>query len=194
MTRITNAMRDAIVKNALLKSGMTAKAEEIKQKRYDWAERARVETIGGHEKATEYAQINKNSRAIHDSLPSGFQGHANIIDRRQRIYINLAGACIEVRLRDYAEASSNREVIKADSPLCQQFYDIEHEYEAMVQSSDQIRIQVRATLNKFTTLKRLIEAWPEVQELLPPSVEQPKSNLPAIQVADLNKLVGLPTE
>ncbi len=194
MTRITNAMKDAIVKNALLKSGVTARIEAVKGKRFDWAERARVHTLGGADKAREYAEINKHALQIYSSLPQGLKDHANIVERRMDIHLNLAGASLRIKLRGYAEASDHREIITADSPLCQQFYDIEAEEKAACEQGTTVENQVRATLDKFGTIKRLIEAWPEVQELLPPATVAPKSNLPAIQVADLNKLVGLPSD
>lgn len=194
MTRITNAMKDAIVKNALMKSGVTAHIEAIKAKRFDWADRARIETIGGPEKAAEYAEINNKALKTYEALPNGLKDNANIVERRSNIYLNLAGASLNVKLNNYAEASNNREVITADNPLCQQFYDIEAEDQAANEQRNVIENQVRATLDKFGTIKRLVDAWPEVQELLPPATIAPKTNLPAIQVADLNKLVGLPTD
>lgn len=194
MTRITNAMKDAIVKNALLKSGVTGRIKAIEEKRFEWAERVRIETIGGPEKAAEYAKINQQSRAAHDALPQGFKDNAHIVNRRSSIYLNLAGASLTVRLKGIAEASGSREVISADNKLCQQFYDIESEEQAACEQGTVIENQVRATLDKFGSVKRLLAAWPEVSELMPPEIAPAKSNLPAIQVADLNKLVGLPTD
>lgn len=194
MTRITNAIKDAIVKNALAKSGATARIKAVEEKRFEWAERARIETLGGPEKAAEYAAINKKSRKAYDALPQGLRVAANIVERRGSFYLNLAGLSLTVKLRGYAEASRNREVIHADNPLCQQFHDIEAEEKSAVEQGTTVEIQVRATLDKFGTVKRLVEAWPEAQELLPPTTVSPKSNLPAIKVADLNKLVGLPSD
>jgi len=191
MTRITNAMKDAIVNKALEKSGATSRIEAIKIKRFEWAEIARVHALGGEAKAREYAEINKHAHSIYSSLPQGLKGNANIVERRSDIHLNLAGASIRVKLKGYAEASDHREIVLADNPLCQQFYDIEAEEKAACEQGTVVENQVRATLDKFGTVKRLIEAWPEVQELLPPATVAAKSNLPAIQVADLNKLVGL---
>lgn len=192
MTRITNAMKDAIVKNALLKSGATARLEAIKVKRFDWAERARIDTLGGPAKAAEYAQINIDAGKAYAALPGGLKQNSCIVTRRKEFYVNLAGLSLTVKLPGYAEASSAREVIFAASPLCQQFYDIEAEEKAALDHGTTVENQVRATLDKFGTVKRLLEAWPEVLELLPPTTLAPKANLPAIQVEDLNKLVGLP--
>ena len=192
MTRITSVLKTQIVKNALVKSGVTARIEAVKEKRFAWAEQARVHTLGGASKAAEYAQINVDAGKAYASLPSGLKQNSAIVTRRKEFYVNLAGVSVTVGLPGYAEASHNREVITADSPLCQQFYDIKAEENAACDQGTLVENQVRATLDKFGTVKRLVEAWPEVLGLLPAATLAPKSNLPAIQVADLNKLVGLP--
>lgn len=194
MTRITNAIKDAIVKNALAKSGVTARLEAVKEKRFEWAERARIETLGGPDKAAEYAKINKHAHKTYDALPTGLKQHANIVRRGGRIHLNLGGISVTAKLSGWSEVSENREIIRAENPLCQQFHDIEAEEKSAVEQGTTVEIQVRATLDKFGTIKRLVEAWPEAKELLPPASVAIKSNLPAIEVADLNKLVGLPSD
>ena len=54
--------------------------------------------------------------------------------------------------------------------------------------------QVRGALSKFTTVKRLLDAWPEAKELLPDRLPEAKPALPAIRTEDLNALIGLPSE
>lgn len=194
MTRITNAMKDSIVKNALLKSGVTERLAAVKEKRFDWAEAARIETIGGPKKAAEYAEINKKAKKSAESLPSSLRDNTSIVNRRSSVYLNLAGASLTVKLRNYAEASNNREVIPSDNPLCQQFYNLQDEESSATEQGKLVEAQVRATLDKFGSVKRLLAAWPEVAELMPPETAPVKSTLPALQVADLNALVGLPSD
>lgn len=194
MIRITTALKDAVIKNAVAKSGVTAELEAIKTKRFAWAERVRVELVGGPEKAAEYAKINAEASTTYSALPQEMKDHSNIVERRSSFYVNLAGLSVTVKLNGYSEAPNNRMAITAASPLCQEFHDIEAEENTALARGTVIENQVQATLDKFGTVKRLIEAWPEVVELLPPMTAAPKSNLPAIQVADLNKLVGLPSD
>lgn len=192
MTRITTALKNAIVKNALSKSGVTARLEAVKANRLDWAERARVHSLGGPEKDAEYRKINEESRKAYEALPPGIRQNSTIVRTNSRLYLNLAGLSIEYRFDDLRIMSSCREVITADSPLCQEFHDLASEEEAACAQGTVVEAQVRATLDKFGTVKRLLEAWPEVLELLPAASVSAKPNLPAIQVDDLNKLVGLP--
>lgn len=193
MTRITNALKDKIVKTALEKSGVNAELEAVKGKRFAWAERIRVEVLGGPEKAAEYAKVNKAALATYNALPQHMKDHGNIVERRSSFYVNLAGASVTVKLNGYSEAPNARLAITADNPLCQEFYDIEAEEKAVCDRGTTIEIQVRATLDKFGTIKRLLDAWPEAKELLPAVMPESKPQLPTIQVADLNAMVGLPT-
>lgn len=194
MTRITTVLKEAVIKNAVAKSGVAAELEAIKTKRFSWAERVRIEVVGGPEKAAEYAKINAQASAAYSALPQEMKDHSNIVERRSSFYVNLAGLSVTVKLNGYSEAPNNRMAITAANPLCQEFHDIEAEEKTAVERGTVIENQVRATLDKFGTIKRLVEAWPEVVELLPPITAATKSNLPAIQVADLNKLVGLPSD
>ena len=50
-TRLTNAFRERIAKNALIKSGVIAELEALQVKRYEIARDARVFAFGGKEKA-----------------------------------------------------------------------------------------------------------------------------------------------
>ncbi|MFN0682916.1 Nmad5 family putative nucleotide modification protein, partial [Escherichia coli] len=60
--------------------------------------------------------------------------------------------------------------------------------------SDQTVQAVRLPLNSVTTVKRLIEVWPESKELLPKEADKASTALPALRVEDLNKMIGLPSE
>ncbi|WP_409975834.1 Nmad5 family putative nucleotide modification protein [Escherichia coli] len=57
-----------------------------------------------------------------------------------------------------------------------------------------IESNVWAALNSVTTVKRLIEVWPESKELLPKEADKASAALPALRVEDLNKMIGLPSE
>lgn len=48
-----------------------------------------------------------------------------------------------------------------------------------------------ATLAQYTTVEKLIEAWPEIEPFVPKAVAPPPS-LPALPTAHLNALFGLP--
>ena len=194
MTRITNNMRDHIVTQALKKSGVTAGRAALKEKRFDWAERCRIKVLGGRCSAREYAEVNRQANAAYEKLPTWMREHNRIAKRGKSFYLNLGGLSLTVELRDYVEVPTNRQVIEADQPAYQEFYDLKGEEDDLDKRADEVSAQVRAVIGKFTTVAQLLNAWPEAAELLPPIPQPVKSQLPAIPVADLNKLVGLPSE
>lgn len=51
--------------------------------------------------------------------------------------------------------------------------------------------RVSNVINSVTTVKRLLEVWPEVKDFLPEENSGPAGGLPAEIIADLNKEIGL---
>lgn len=67
------------------------------------------------------------------------------------------------------------------------------EHGKLVSDAQDLELQVEQTCRKFTTIKKLVEAWPEVSTLIPEqAAAEVKPQLPAIPVADLNAKIGLP--
>lgn len=190
MVRLTTASKDSIVEAALAKSGATARQKALDEKRYDWAERVRVEVLGGPEKAAHYAAINAEAAQVCAALPSDLQKYSRLVNVEGRIFVNLAGANLRVSLRNITEAPQ-RATIAATSPLCQEFHDLEAEGRSIALQTQEVQTHVEGVLSRFGTVKRLLEAWPEAAELLPAEVTTTKAALPALRVEDLNRLVGL---
>lgn len=193
MTRITKEMAQAIANNAAKKSGVLALIDQEKADRFEWAERVRIFALGGDAAAARAEKTLAKIEALRKELPSGVDYGGRIRRTDDDIQINLAGVSVEATF-DSKKTTPYKTTILADNELVQAFYDLEARREDLVARRETIKAQVVATVSKFTTVKKLVEAWPEVVELLPPQVETTKSNLPAIQVADLNKLVGLPSD
>lgn len=192
MTRLTNTLRLEITDRAALKSGLVAAVAHVENKRVDWAERLRVDLLGGPEKAAYYAQLNIDAGTLAASLPHGLADSYRAVNREKYISVNLAGANLRIGLTRYSEAFCTRQTVTADNPLVQQFYDLEHELATAQDDLAKLRQQVRATLDSFTTIAALVKAWPESAELVAGLVPAPKYQLPAVPVANLNKLIGLP--
>lgn len=113
---------------------------------------------------------------------------------------------IRQRRADWAEAvrvkacggedgvrASSSVTLLADDPLVAQFHEIENDQRELNDKRTNIIANLRAVLDKVTTDKALVKQWPEAVELLPSSSEAVKATLPALPVADLNQMIGLPT-
>lgn len=55
-----------------------------------------------------------------------------------------------------------------------------------------VTAQTNSALNRFSTVDKLITAWPEVQPYIPTKEVQKVNTLPAIPVSDLNRMLKLP--
>lgn len=192
MTRLTRNIRDQILANAQTKSGNRAARDATEQKRRDWAEAIRIAAIGDRASAIE--AIAAKVEKLRAQVPEDLQGSGTIVKMSSHINVNLAGISLWVHEWEGEKVAPRSAVFTADNPLVQQFHDICAEEKANTERWEQVKASVNAATDAVTTVKELLKAWPECKELLPEHVEEAKSQLPAIQVADLNALVGLPTE
>lgn len=192
MTRLTNALRDTIVKNALAKAGVTKRVDAAEASLQQWGELVRVDLLGGKEKADDLATKRQQVQELAKGVDANLRSTSDIFYARKEVSLNMAGVRIKAKFPAYG-ISPQSGTILADNPLVQQYYDLRGVQEAVEAEYDNIRAQVHATVYKFGTVKRLLEAWPEAKELLPEVLPESKPQLPMIQVADLNALVGLPS-
>lgn len=195
MTRITNALRDAIADKAIEKAGLNAKRAEHDKRRAAWKEAVRIDGLGGVEKAAYLEEIDAQIRKMQEKIPVALRyGSSGGLDRNSCVYVNIAGAKVYISFGDSVPSRYRNHVITADNPLAQQFYDLEAEEKAIDEAKSSLRAQLKGTLSKFTTVKRLLDAWPEVKELLPDRLPEAKPTLPAVRTEELNALIGLPSE
>ena len=70
----------------------------------------------------------------------------------------------------------------------------QQDVDKLVDEAEQVRRQVRATLNAFTTLEKLIKSWPEVEPFAIAFVEAPNKipALPVVPAQQLNLMLELP--
>jgi Nucleotide modification associated domain 5 len=73
-----------------------------------------------------------------------------------------------------------------DQTLYLAYKVIEAERDAVNEKKTELRDSIRRTVYSTTSLKKLIEVWPEVESFLPASLVAPKPMLPALPVAELN--------
>lgn len=88
----------------------------------------------------------------------------------------------------------NKCLFPADHELSKRFEKLTQKENKLKEKETEINTTVQVALNSVTTIKRLIEIWPESKELIPTDISKSTSTLPALQVEDLNKLIGLPTD
>jgi len=72
-----------------------------------------------------------------------------------------------------------------------QFRDIQTRRSKLREAENEARAKVNGVLSGATTVKKLLEIWPEVEPFVPPAAAP--VNLPAIPRVEVNALLGLPT-
>lgn len=197
--RLTNDLKDQIVQNSLDKAGITAARAAHAVKRNEWVEEARAQVNGISD--AEIKKIEAGIEKLRLKVPKPIRDYpGNVANRDAYLRLNLAGASVHEYFftsdgkKDYRYCPNARTALLADDPLVQRFYDLEAEKAALDERQKTVAAHVRGAIDKVTTVKRLLLAWPEAAELLPPTTETLKSTLPTLVVEDLNALIGLPTD
>lgn len=191
MTRLTKHIREQILANAQTKSGNRANRDATIQKRRDWDDAVRLDALKEH--AVLLTQLDAKVERIRQQVPGAYQSSGSPILRRGHMRVNCAGMTVHATGWEGEKVAPSNHTITSDNPLAQQFHDICAEEKANEESWEKVKASVNAATHAVSTVKALLKAWPECKELLPEHVEEAKSQLPAIQVADLNALVGLPS-
>ncbi|EMD4728937.1 hypothetical protein VQ337_004642, partial [Salmonella enterica] len=177
----------------------------LRAARMDWAERVRLAAIGGQEVEAEIIKNLKKIETLASKFPEALKTTNTFIRTDSDIYLNLAGARVNVYFNGNYRAhepnapehirkiSPYEFTLLADDPLVTEFYGFDALLKQIKSDEADIRQNVSAALSKVRTVKRLLEEWPEAKELLPadaPSVPLP----PAIRRETLNEMIGLPSD
>ena len=203
MARLTLNLKEKIVLNALAKAGITAAKAEAITRRADLAESVRVSGMGGasQEKyvsdmaaniAEMQEEVKKIVSVISFDMRQDYDVEAAFNGRQIDLHFNGMTCYNDSTKRVYkSPVPPGRVLFNAEHPLAEEFdaiLDLELDTKTREET---IRLTVLGTINQFTTIAKLIEAWPESEELLPK--EEHQIGLPALQVADLNALIKLPS-
>ncbi|MDX7988629.1 hypothetical protein FE392_15035 [Xenorhabdus sp. 12] len=202
---LTKEIKSLIVKNALAKAGIFEKEDKLFQDRADWAEKIRIEAIGGENMEQGVQDILSEMKKLATKIPEALREDMMPIRESLGIEINLAGsyvfACFNGARERYRslgrrehvyKIAPNKTVLLADNPLVNEFYELEKRYNELENQRDDITNNVDAALLKVRSIKRLLEEWPEAAELLPKEMEK-AAPVPAVRRETLNTLIGLPT-
>lgn len=192
-TRLNTNLRDKIVANALTKAGITKQRQELNEARYAWADELRLAALGTTDEALTKlaAKVKKAHEAIPEIARRAYNDPCCI---REYVYANLGGLKMCVHFRQKSYAPTEQPTFDADHPLTTRFHELENAGKDIEDRAEALKVQVRAVVNSVSTVKQLLNVWPEAKELLPATVEESKSKLPAVRVENLNAMIGLPTE
>lgn len=201
--RLTNAIKDSIKNNALAKAGVFKQKEELKKEFNQLALDVRIEALGGEDKAKKMELVLEvaisNLKMLREEVNSDIgtynSKNSRIIPafagQRTTLYYGSDKDDNEIRL---LTPSRDKCLFPAEHELSKRFEKLNKKESKIKKKESEIEANVQAALNSVTTIKRLIEIWPESKELIPTDISKASVSLPALKVEDLNKLIGLPTD
>lgn len=207
MSRLNKSIRERIINNAIDASGVTARHDANVTRRSKLADNVRLFSIGGAEAEkkldAEFAKVKKQL----DKFDNNFFAYADYVSPRcdYDIDVNFSGRSVrlffngqETASRDFKFVRKNyvghkRVVITQDNPLNDEFDAINKEQQIIDDLRVQVKSEVRAMVNSVTTVKKLLELWPESKDLLPKD-EKVQSTAIVADVQKLNTMIGLPKE
>lgn len=197
--RLSKQVKQAIFDAAVVKAGIPAKQAAIRSRYADWAEAVRVRYI-----TPEVEALISAAKVASDNVPE-FLGattfsapkragilKANIAGARRSVFFSgLEGYCDGKDIYRVAPCATDV-MLSSDDPLTEQLYALDHDADKLKAEIEQLSVSLWAVLNSVSTDKRLVEVWPEAIAFIPAAEKASTSNLPALPIADLNKLIGLP--
>lgn len=192
MSRLTKTMREAIASNAVCKSGHKQRFLDACKALRDWADLVRIDSLGGRQKEGELLTLEARIVEMLLTVPSDLLHTSNpFCYVSGNIRVNVAGKSVLGTL-DKPGLGKYRHTLGFGHPLTDHWQALQNEMDDAEKAQSDAYQTVLGTLEQFTTIKSLLDAWPEALELLP-EIAAPAAKMPVIQVADLNKLIGLPS-
>lgn len=198
MTRLTNEIRDKIVSNAVTKAIGDRETVQLKALADKFSDKL-VETACGVQ-SEELQKIDENIKKLIANIPEKFRAYSGTehINKDTCVRLNIAGQSVDWYFEDERIFPftnwRERYVIPQGHELVTLMDDYRAEQKAIDDIKSNVRENVKALVYSVTTVKKLMEVWPESLELIPTNVAKPVVNLPSIKIEQLNALIGVPSE
>jgi len=127
------------------------------------------------------------TRELMDSLPEGFLATTDRVPTHftglMRVHLRMTTA------RRFAAIDAHRaQEYAKDTPQWRKFNALTQARRALGDTEDETRREIRAVLHSVTTVKKLLEVWPEASPYVP---TETAPQLPAVSTEALNKALGL---
>lgn len=196
--KLSKAVKEAILEAALKKAGIPEKKAAIRARYAELAETVRVRYVTPEQDAIieEARRIIKPVTEAHPHFriedPANNNMQVNVAGFKRHFYFNGNMDSDDSTQSVYKRRPYSNPVLQADDPLTEQLYSIDHDSKQLKSEIEQLTTSLWAVLNSVSTDKRLIEIWPEAVAFIPAAEKANTPQLPALPIAELNKLIGLP--
>lgn len=178
--RLTNAMRESICRE-LLKQRFEAEEEVLLNDKLDFADRCYN------------AVYSPEERKIMSKLPNGYMPTCT------ETSFCFQKAWYALRFRNakripWADRNSwhaERFSFSDENLLVKEWAELQRRSDSLKEMKSEAKTKIMAILRGISTVKRLLETWPEVAPWLPASEADASINLPAVPVAEINAMLNL---
>lgn len=193
--RLNKSHKEEIARKARALSPIHKQIEALLEERKLLAEKIRVESLGGAEKATKYQSIADKIIKLREDLPENLLSHSQGVTMNSSIFVRTDNQYYSRRhlmLPKTSVVSGECYDMTTKSKYLPALLESIEKEEAYAKELSELYANVYASISSITTVKKLLDQWEEAIELLPPELKQPKAQLPALQTHKLNKAIGLP--
>lgn len=199
MTRLNKGIRSDIVQNAVdkavsqRKDNLAALRKEIANEAYNVATKDVDEPklVKKAKRLIEDLSQVLDSNSIDAIEANTFSQHIRVNYNGQRIDLRCEDTCLSVTgTRHYFNKGFAVPANTRLADMCDKYFKEEARINEI---SESVHANVRATVESVTTVKKLLELWPEAAELLP-ETESKRAALPVVQRDQLNTMIGLPSD
>jgi hypothetical protein len=199
--RINAELRDGIIANALTQR-FAADRLQIAEQEEKLHQLTKARDQAGYEAAFSEIDRKRLQAAPEGWFPKSSSVKVAVEDTNEVIQISFAEAQrVPYEVHDNRHGTHIASIIKPDHPYMaarnavRDAKAIKEAMEKDVQERERaLRAKVKAVIESVTTVGRLVEVWPEVQDFLPEVMAGPKGNLPATLISDLNAELGIVRE
>ncbi|AZF88587.1 coil containing protein [Vibrio phage P23] len=208
MSRLNKSIREKIVLNAIEKSGVNTRQDSLDKKRAELAEKLRIKAVGGIEADNKYKDdLRKLTAYVKKNHNDDIRVRLSEVSLDDELYVNFAGMAINFNFHGgksrnkydllYKYTAKNRSTSRLPITTSDDEYKeidfVLNEQKIIDDIKETVSSQTRAVIDSVTTIKKLIEVWPESRELIP-ETERPASTAIVANVETLNAAIGLPSE
>lgn len=194
--RLNQYIRRDLVNNALGKAFKETREEFIKRVA-ELADDVYQDQLGDYLETmkklpkgffNESQYINAEFNGARVSLP--FNGNGGVT---YQIVLVGAPSAVE-RITPYHYQYGGGARYAPDTRLATKWELLANDWASHAESESQIEGEVYALVHSVSSVKKLLEVWPEAVEILPKHLSPPPTNLPTVVIEDLNARIGLPSE
>lgn len=196
--RLTNDIRDAIVRTVLTNRF----SEDVESLRDQWASFAVMTYDAVYDKSTQtkMKRLPKGWLPETDDITVQFGSHHSRLafDPYMRGFNPISIKRPEKKTLKLVPYRDNMSRVimqfEPDHELSLKRDELAAQSTTLKETIDSCRVNANQIVHSVTTMKKLLEIWPEVEPFAKPFIERPASaSLPAVPVDTLNRKLGLVT-